>query len=459
MRLQKDEILDQLARIGNVAQFASFRPERGQIKPTYNRILGHTPNESFQTAREAVAMLLARSAEGTVNVRSYLPDDPRSREFIYALPSIDEAISVMDRLVAQGLHLIANETIDISDGGVSGVVQEDIIEFAPDDTPRCVEKPGIASFHFNDGLALLTTVYGFEPDLHSLPGQRTEFSIHPRARGWKASHTLLWEHENGVTATASPKLKWPNRFSRLIGDKAFGLLVADQLGQPVPRTLVVGRRVAPFTFGRPTGSAEVWMRTCPAEPEPGLYSTVKGWTDPFALFAREDSAGNNLSSVIRQDAVNAQYSGAALIGLNDRAMIEGRRGEGAGLMLGVDRPEVLPDHVAALVEATLSTLSARLGPARFEWVHDGDILWVVQLHCGSTQTTAETIVPGAALHWHKFQVHLGIELLRNTLKSLPSGVGLMLVGEVGLTSHIADLVRRAGVPTRISSNKTSELAS
>ena len=71
----------------------------------------------------------------------------------------------------------------------------------------------------------------------------------------------------------------PNRFSRMIGDKAFGLLMADRLGVAVPRTLVIGRRVAPFEFGQATGSAEVWLRTCPYEPHPGLYTTMQGWTE------------------------------------------------------------------------------------------------------------------------------------------------------------------------------------
>jgi hypothetical protein len=51
------------------------------------------------------------------------------------------------------------------------------------------------------------------------------------------------------------RLTWPNRFSRLLGDKAFGLLVADLHGLPVPATTVVGRRVAPFRFGRPPAVA------------------------------------------------------------------------------------------------------------------------------------------------------------------------------------------------------------
>jgi hypothetical protein len=449
MRLHKDEILDRLAEVGNVAQFVAFRPARGHLTQTYSRIAGRSPNEPFQTAREAISMLLGRSTEGTVNVRSYVPDEPRSREFIYALPTIDAVLAAVERLASQGLHLIVNETVDVADGGVSGVVQGGTIEFAPDDTPRCVEKPGVASLPFESGMAILSIVYGFVPHLASAPGERTEFSIHPRIRGWRGSHTLLWEHETGMSIEVEATLRWPNRFSRLLGDKAFGLLVADQLGLPVPRTLVIGRRVAPFAFGRLTGSAEVWTRTCPLEPQPGLYTTTKGWMDPFALLAREDPDGSVLASVLRQDAVRARHSGATIVGPDGRLIIEGRRGEGDRLMLGNDRPETLPTEVVEAVEGAFSELSMRLGPVRFEWVHDGDTAWIVQVHRGATQTTATTIVPGDASIWQEFNVDHGLERLRAVLDRLPNGSGLILVGEVGLTSHVADIVRRAGAPARL----------
>lgn len=454
MRLQKDEILDRLAEAGNVAQFVAFRPQSSRLRQTYSRIAGRTPNETFETPRDAVAALLASSADGTVNVRSYMPDDPRSREFVYALPTIDAAMAAVDRLAGQGLHLIVNETVDVSDGGVSGVVQGATVEFAPDDTPRCVEKPGVASLPFDLGLDILATVYGFTPELRAAKDERTEFSIHPKARGWRGSHTLLWEHETGVPEAPEASLRWPNRFSRLLGDKAFGLLMADQLGLLVPRTLVIGRRVAPFTFGRPTNSAEVWTRTCPVEPHPGLYTTTKGWNDPFALLAGEDLSGTDIASVLCQDAVRAKYSGAAIVGPSGRLIVEGRRGEGDKFMLGIESPDALPDEVISTVNGAFSTLSARLGPVRFEWVHDGDTAWIVQLHLGATQTTATTIVPGEASIWHEFSVENGLERLRALLDRLPSGDGLMLVGEVGLTSHVADLIRRAGAPARLAPHQT-----
>jgi hypothetical protein len=448
--LYKDEILDRLARQGNVAQFVAFRTNaRTTLNQSFARIAGHEPNELFFDPHEAISALLSASIEHRVNVRSYVPDETRSREFVYGLDKVDDVLAAVNRLSSEGLQTIVNETIDIHDGGVSGVVQGHTIEFSPDDTPRCVEKPGVASLPFGQGIELLKTVYGFAPEIHANEGERTEFSIHPRPRGWRRSHTLLWEHERGVPSTPLPTIRWPNNFSRTIGDKAFGLVVAHGLGISVPRTLVIGRRVAPFEFGKPTGSKEVWTRTCPAEPQPGLYTTVKGWIDPFALLEKEDPQHNILASVLRQDAVQAQYSGAAIVGADGQITIEGRHGDGDKFMLGLDRPELLPDNIRSDVLIIHKRIAQMLGPVRIEWVHDGHQTWLVQLHLGSTTTVGSTIVPGEPLAWKKFYVKDGLAQLRGMIERLSSGVGIILVGEIGVTSHFADLVRRAGVPTRL----------
>ena len=156
----KDAILDSLAMRGNVAQFVAFRPDSGKARQSHSRIAGHEPNQLYLDTHEAIETLLAASADHSVNVRSYLPSDPRSREFVYGLKSAKEACRTVERLTAEGLHTIVNETVDISDGGVSGVLQGQTLEFSPDDTPRCVEKPGTASMPFEKGMALLEMVYG-----------------------------------------------------------------------------------------------------------------------------------------------------------------------------------------------------------------------------------------------------------------------------------------------------------
>ncbi|MFT4133124.1 hypothetical protein [Labrys sp. (in: a-proteobacteria)] len=448
-KIRKDRSLDRLAETGNVAQFISFSPDGTGTRQEFSRVAGHTPNDPFLSERLALETLLMRSPEASINLRSFSPDDPRSREFVYGITNVDDAVSVLDRLSGDGLFVIANETVDVKDGGVSGVAQGGVIEFSPDDTPRCVEKDGVASLPLHLGLSMLETVYGFRPELGETRGVRIEFSVHPRPRGWRHTHTLLWEHEEIGLEQHQPALIWPNNFSRHLGDKAYGLLMAHLVGLPTPRTTVIGRRVAPFSFGLATASREVWTRTCPREPEPGLYTTVKGWIDPFTLLAEEDKTGDAIRSVLCQAAVPARYSGAAIVTGDGSLAVEGREGEGDLFMLGVKAPELLPALIVDSVKATNRRLEDALGPVRFEWVHDGDRVWIVQLHLGATRSTSKVLVPGDAEDWVRFDARDGLEKLRAALRTLHPGAGLALVGNVGLTSHIADVVRKAGRPARI----------
>jgi len=450
MVFYKDESLDGLAKKGNVAQFVSFRPEPdGSLQQRFSRVAGFEPNHTFASVEEAVATLIRASSELSVNIRSFEPDDPRSKEFVYGLKTVGDVLSNLKRLGQAGLFLIINETIDVSDGGVSGVVQGGVMEFAPDDTPRCVEKPGVASLPFDLGMRLLETVYGFRPELDLAANERIEFSVHPRIRGWRQTQTLTWERESGFEAKADARMSWPNRFSRHLGDKAFGLLIAHELGFAVPRTLAISRRVAPFLFGQGTGNAEVWLRTCPVTPQPGRFTTIKGWTDPFALLASEDTDGLEIASVLSQAAIPAKYSGAVIVGGNGELIVEGRKGEGDRLMLGLDLPETLPESVTADVRTTFERLSTLLGAVRFEWVHDGSRVWIVQLHRGATGTYGSVLVPGNAERWERIDAAMPLEEIRASIARLDKGIGLEIVGDVGLTSHIADVVRKAGRPARL----------
>ena len=448
MRLYKDLGLDALAVDGNVAQFVSFSPTAdGGPTQRFSRIAGHVANHRFEGLRDATAVLLANAGEGAVNVRSYDPESPRSREFVYGLRTVEDAVAAATRLADSGLHVILNETIDVRDGGVSGVASGDVVEFAPDDTPRCVERAGTASLPRAWASEILETVYGFSPELGDGRG-RLEFSVHPATRGWRRGHTIAWEYEDMNPPAAAATPRWPNAFSRFLGDKAYGLLIARQLGLRVPLTTAIGRRFRPFRFGEGTGSRETWIRTCPREPDPGRFTTIKGWTDPFALLAREDGDGQ-IASVLCQAAVPAAHSGAAVLTVDGRLAIEGVAGEGDHLMLGTQRPEALPQRVVSDVTDAYHVASDVLGPVRFEWVHDGRTAWIVQLHRGATASSSRILVPGESANWTDFEAARGLEALRRLVAQMPEGGGLVLRGEVGITSHVADLVRRAGIPTRV----------
>ena len=444
----KDEMLSRLAEHANVAQFVSFGPG-GDLPQRHSCLRGHRPGHRFATPEEAVGALLALASAGSVNVRSFRAGASKGGPFSYGLTRRDDVLAVLRARAANGLHTIANETVDVHDGGVSGVALGGLVEFAPGDTPRSVESPGTVALGHDHAMAMLGTVYGFTPDLEDRPGERVEFSIHPLAAGVRQTHTIFWEREQVDPVRLAARLTWPNRFSRFLGDKAFGLLVADLLGLPVPATTVVGRRVAPFSFGRPTGSGEPWTRTCPAEPVPGRFLTRRGWLDPFALLASEDPSGANIVAVLAQEGVQAQWSGAALPADGGGLLVEGVAGFGEDFMLAGAAPGLLPDEVLDDVRRVGAQAAAALGPVRFEWSHDGRTAWVVQLHLTTTAASRTTIHPGTPSHWHRFDPSLGLDQLRELIAAVSPDEGIEITGDVGVTSHAGDLLRRAAIPSRL----------
>ena len=451
----KDAVLDRLARRANVAQFVSLTPT---LEQRFARVFGYGANHRFADLPTACAALLNASGEQSVNVRSFDPATPKSREFVYGLKSVDVIVANVRRLAASGLHLILNETIDVNDGGVSGVALGDVIEFAPGDTPRAVEKPGTVALPRRAGLQLLETVYGFAPLLERYPRTtRVEFSLHPLRRGFRHDHTIIWELEEVGRSAAKADIRWPNLFSTFIGDKAFGLLIADLFGLPVPRTTVITRTIAPFSFGQATASGETWFRTCPRVQVPGKYTTVRGWVDPFVLMAREDPTGEFIASILAQEGVDAVYSGAVVAtearnGRPGAITIEGTRGFGDEFMVGRKKRDVLPGGIQAGVRRLYASVARRLGPVRFEWVADKRRTWIVQFHRGASPSYGRVIFPGKPTTFRRFDVEAGLEPLRSLVEEVArTGEGIALVGDVGVTSHFGDVLRRARVPSFIES--------
>ena len=443
----KDEILDRLARRVNVAQFVSFGPDLGQ---RFAWIRSHEPNSRFASLDEAIGALLAASPEGRVNIRCYEPDNPKSREFLYGQGDREEVAALLRRLGGEGLYTIVNETVDIEDGGVSGVAYGGALEFAPGDTPRAVEKPGTASFPRALGLRVLETVYGFAPSLPARTEQRVEWSLHPLRRGVLAEHTIIWEVENAGPPPGEVRIAWPNRFSRHLGDKAFGLVLAHAVGLPVPKTLALPRALPPFSFGTDTGSQETWLRTCPHEQVPGFFPTRRGWTDPYRLMQEHDPSGDAIASILAQQGVEARFSGALVATPEGDPVIEGVAGRGDDFMIGRKAPEELPHDVAGAVRSLFHRASTTFGAVRFEWAYDGARPWVLQMHRGATLSIGRTIVPGTARAYRHFDVEQGIDALRRLIEEVQgNGDGIVLIGRVGVTSHFGDLLRRAQIPSRI----------
>ncbi|WP_430253161.1 hypothetical protein [Neorhizobium sp. DAR64872/K0K18] len=454
---RKDRKLDLLAERFNVAQFVSYAPGKAEPVQQFCRLSDVAPNTRFDSVPLAIEALFSRSAEGTVNIRSFSEEQSQSREFLYGLTSVDDAVAVIRRISSEGAFTIANETIDVSDGGVSGVAVGGLVEFKPDSTPRGVESPGFASLPLAWATSVFQNVYGFDADLSASRASRIEFSLHPRRQGWRKSHVVYWEFGDAEDFDRTAQVSWPNDFSRLIGDKVYGLLIAHAAGLPVPTTTVIPRRVAPFTFGTDTGSSERWIRTSPVVQVPGKFTTAKGWIDPFRLVQAEDPEGALLASLLAQQAVDASFSGAAIEQSDGSLVVEGASGTGETFMVGSTAPEDLPAEVIASVTDVNRRLHAVLGSVRFEWAFDGSRTWVLQLHTGASQSLGYTLVPGEPSSWVRFDITRGLEALRQLVESLPSDTGIELDGLVGRSSHMADVVRKANVPTKIASGERSDL--
>jgi hypothetical protein len=448
----KDDRLDAVAERFNVAQFVSFGP--GADPRVRHRRLRGDPAEpaAGADAGAAVAALLER-APGGVNVRTFRPDHPQGNPFDSGLPDAAAAVALVRRRAAEGYHVIVNETLDVDDGGVSGVLLGGVAELAPGDTPRAVERPGVAALPRPLAEGLVSAVYGFRPDWPDDATRRVEVSVHPAPVGYRDERGVVWEVAE-VAAGRRPEtaIAWPNRLSRMLGDKTFGLLVAHLLGHPVPSALVLARAVTPFRFGTPTGTGRIWSRTAPREPDAGRYPTLPGHTDPFRLLAEADPDGDTIAAVLVQDAVAARHSGAAALAADTGAVVvEAVPGEGDAFMLGRATAVPPPADVAARVRATLTGLATVLGGVRIEWADDGERLWVLQLH-----RTRAAMAPGVfnggepAAGWLRFAPADGLDRLRPLLvRARAEGMGVLVTAPVGVTSHVGDLIRAAGVPGRL----------
>lgn len=450
-RLLKDRILDTLARRANVAQFVSFGPGANP-KQRFSRVLGYNPNYSFGTPHRAILALLAESPEGRVNIRTYKPQSPRGWELQQGLEEADRVVTEVEKYARQGFYTIVNEAVDVDDGGISGVAESRVLEVAPGTTPRGVDQGDVqvAAMPRDLGLELLATVYGFRPQLDFSLSQRVEFSLHPLPRGYRHEHTIIWELSQSDADLNPPQMVWPNAFSRLLGDKAFGLLLADAAGFAVPKTTVISRKIAPFTFGRSTKTSEVWMRTCPQEFAPGVYDTYHRWKDPFQFLHSEDPTGKNIPSLLAQQGVPAKYSGALTTAATGKTTIEGVPSWGDRFMQGEQGPQPLPEEVESAVRELHSHLFAVFGPIYVEWVFDGQRVWVVQLRHETSVSVGQLVYPGSGIHEHRFPVARGLkELYRLIAKVQGTSDGIVLVGNVGITGHMAEALRRACIPSRI----------
>lgn len=458
----KDEKLHCLItqKDSNIAQFISFEP-KSNLKTRFIHI-NNFDNNKETSAKKLIEKLILSAPSKAVNIRSFSEKAMKGNKLVYnkGINDIDEILNTIKENSLNNKYSIVNENIDINDCGVSGVALGDVIEFSPEDTPKCVEKEGVCSLPREIGLKILQNVYGFSPDIKFDSNYRIEFSIHPNRQGVKKQHTIIWEYEYYEKVDYQRKISWPNNFSRFIGDKVFGLLVADSLGIMVPRTTVISRKIAPFTFGIATGLNEKWIRTCPIKKEPGKFYTGSSWIDPFKLMEEEESKGSNkinLASILSQDAVEALYSGASFVTeCEESDLIEGVLGNGDKFMVGEQDKLELPTEVIEAVRTLNNKIRMHhkeLGDVSAEWVYDGKIVWLVQLNQLKGENKYKNlennvIVHGSPSHYEKVFVKDGLESLRSKIDLLKDkNIGIELIGNIGVTSHFGDLLRLSNIPS------------
>ncbi len=446
----KDSILAELAKHANIAQFVSYNPN---LEQRHSCIAGYELEHKFQTIEQAIEVLLKTVRERSVNIRSFNPKQPKGHPLIRGLKTIEETKTKAIELTKQGLHIIIHEEIPDTPGKTSGVLIGDVVEFAPQTTPRCVEalevaKMGIpASLPKNIGIRILEKVYGFKISLDFPANIRVEFTVLSEPYGQRKEHIIVWELEEVGEQKVIPTWNWPNRFSTYVGDKTYGLLIAEALGLKVPHTQVIGRN-AIFNFGTPTGTKNKWTRTAPKEQTPGKFPTIRGYSDIFQIM-KETPDAEKIASVLIQDEINAEYSGA-LVKNNEALHIEGVNGFGDVFMLGQKAPEKIPEEIIQKINKTYKQAESQIGPARMEWVYDGKEVWIVQMHKGETTSKEDIIVPGNSSVYEKYHIDpADLESFRKKVEEArEKGIGLDVVGHFGVTSHIGDILRNAKVPSR-----------
>jgi hypothetical protein len=486
-RLLKDQVLAEIVqRGGNVAQAITYGPDG---KQRFHWIRGVDPDFVFKSIEQGVKAILATGAR-FVNIRTYTPDAPDGNPFFFGrkgfVDTPKRVAAKVRQMMKEGYYVIINEQIDIMDGGFSGVVFGDVAEFASGHTPRCVDDERVACAVLPRSMLprLVDTVYGKPFSIPYPPEYRVVFSVHPGPVGYFRQCQVIWQAEAmdaGVLPSAcSPR--WPNQFSKDMGDKAYGLLMALFLGLNVPRTRVESRILPRFSFGHWTGSKEVkWIRTCPRVQEPGLFTTRHGQIDTFHLVQQEDPVcvdvacialreknasernvdvavcprpqHRRLAGIIVQDAVDPLYSGAVITDASGEPIIEGIPGKGDPFMVGERAQESLPVHVRAAVRGVWECASASLGPVRFEWVCDRDYnIVVVQFHRGETSTFGDVLVQWEKepIRWEVYRTEWGLEQFRPLCERAEAeGFGIVLQTNLGVTNHFVDNLRRHGIASRL----------
>ena len=438
-KLYKDEGIFNLSNNFNVARFVSFE-NKLPLKIRYCVL-----DDNYQTnnPKEAIDFLLNKCSK--VNVRSFDPEKPEGNPFIQNLKSTNDVLNCIEKLIKQkNLYIIVNESIDEHDGGISGVYFNNVIEFSPDATPRCVDSNNIKTtlLPYNLSKKIIDSIYGVTPDFSNFKDTRIEFSIHPNKCGFKNSNTIIWQiEEKKNTNNIKINISWPTNFSKMIGDKTFGLLIADSINLNVPETTVFNNRLNPFSFGNKTSLNGVRTRTCPEIKEPGYYPSYKSFVDPINLLKtlNKNKPQNitEVKSVIIQNSIDSLYSGRAICKDLLDIDIDGVFGDGDDFMLGKDKSCEIPENIKNEIYNIFKKIYQYVGKSSIEWVFDkNNKLWIVQLN----KINDNCIKYNKNMEYIDFYYKDNIEEFRNFVVELKDkNKGINLYGNVSPLSHIGEI--------------------
>lgn len=466
--LLKDDVLQKKVKNGlNVAKFISFAPGE-------NLSIRHCCINSYELSEEQkkltpeqLVKLLFEEAEKLVSVRTFKIGQESGNPVFFDQNNLDIVLDIVNKHTKMGYYVIVNEGLHFINSEVSGVMFGSLIEFAPAQSPRCVEKKGATCvLPVKLGLNILKRIYQILTLDKFNPHQRVEFSIYPYKCGVYSQNTIIWEvsefDENDPNIPVEiPKIIWPNPFSRVLGDKVFGLLVCNFMNYLVPKTIVLNKYFIPFTFGTSIkdNGIEYWCRSCPGERLPGQLPSVNKNFNVFDLMRQAEKLVEKESyipSLIVQEGVKSIYSGSVITTRDGEIVIEGVKGRGDEFMLGNKVSEFLPSDVIKLVEATSQSIidhSFISNEIEFEWVYDGKHLWIVQLSVGKNMVSRSIVVEGAVNEYLKFDPSKSASALTDLAevirKAKEINAGISIIGNVGRTSHIVHLLIKEQIPSII----------
>lgn len=458
----RDERMIAISGSANIANFVSFD---GSGRLRFARLGTRSLRNSSQVPlKDLLENLL--SSVGRVNLRFFAPGASTGARMVPDVSDLKTLFMTSEQCIAEDGYVIVSEAIALDDGGISGVVVHDVVEFMNGVTPRFVDQSTskFPQLPTSVGEKMLRAIYGNDVNLLLFDKElRVEFSVHPNPVGHLGRRMIVWDAYHAPASSAlRPMIEWPNVYSDWLGDKLYGLLVADAVGLTVPKSVgwlhprieseheSVFERWTPslgVRFGQDTGSTDEWLRSSPSRRDPGKYPTLKSSSkmDPLDWMAQIDPNGRNIRSVVQQQNVRSVYSGAAECG-QGATLIEGVAGSGESYMLGRRVPEHIPKPVERNVRLMADQIFAAFGASRFEWAFDGDQTWLLQVNQKFVEDRSPIEVEVEGKKYVDFDPTEGLERLAEVIIVAKEADATVRLGRrVGLTSHVCELLHRADV--------------